>query len=64
MTPSNLISGYVAEGYSASIFTDIIRRGTKIESDPEEGGSMFLRNVGIQLPGYTVSQPRRAGSDY
>jgi hypothetical protein len=31
--------------------------------NPEDGGSIFLQNVGICLQDYTVSQRRRAASE-
>jgi hypothetical protein len=36
--------------------------GSHRHFSPEDGGSMFLQNVGIYLRVYTASQPRRTSS--
>jgi hypothetical protein len=41
ITPCSPLSTDVSDEHIASIF-----RGEKINSDPEDGGDMFLRNVG------------------
>jgi hypothetical protein len=37
---------------------DVMEIGSGLKFSPDDGDSMFLRNVGIYLPVYSASQPR------
>jgi hypothetical protein len=56
VTPCSLLSSTdVSEEHIASIF----RVEEIIQQEPDDGGDMFLRNVGCNSTDYTASHPRR-----